>query len=102
MPGVRNADRVILFAMLLCLPTIMQTFNGGLAMESALERFALALMLSWAGGAIVERLFDNYSRQARQNELARRIQQVAAAHLAAAERERDLFKSPPPGDQLPG
>jgi hypothetical protein len=78
MPGVRHADRVILLAITLSIPAIRETFGGAMSPASLFVRFAAALMLCWAGGAIVERVVDTYSRQARQNEIAKQIARLAA------------------------
>lgn len=90
MPGVRNADRVLLGALLLSIPALTQAFSGGMTATSALVRFLIALMLCWGFGALIERLVDSYSRQARQNELARRMQQLAAARQSTAAVQQPL------------
>jgi len=61
-------------------------------------RFVAALLICWAGGAIVERVFDTYSRQARQNEIGRQI-----ARLAALRSGRDPGAAPvnPSANALP-
>ena len=79
MPGVRNADRVLIGAIILSLPSLAQAFSGGISAAAALIRFVLALAVCWGFGALIERLVDSYSRQARQSDLARRMQQLAAA-----------------------
>jgi uncharacterized membrane protein YraQ (UPF0718 family) len=78
MPGVRHADRVILMAITLSIPSIRETFDSAMTPAALLLRFVAALMICWAGGAIVERVFDTYSRQARQTEIARQIARMAA------------------------
>ena len=78
MPGVRHADRVILLALFLSAPAIRETFNSAMSLPSLCLRFVAALLICWAGGAVVERVFDTYSRQARQTEIARQISRLAA------------------------
>lgn len=97
MPGVRNADRVIIGAIVLTLPSIDQAFGGGISAAACLVRFVLALVLCWAFGAIIERLFDTYSRQARQSELARRLQQIAAARAALVTQANNAAERRPTG-----
>ena len=78
MPGVRHADRVILLAIVLSFPAIRSAFSGALSPAALCIRFVAALLLCWAGGAVIERVFDTYSRQARQTEIARQIARLAA------------------------
>jgi hypothetical protein len=78
MPGVRHADRVILLALVLSAPAIVQTFGGALSPAALFIRYVGALLICWAGGAVIERVFDTYSRQARQTEIARQIARLAA------------------------
>lgn len=88
LPGVRNADRVVIGALVLSLPSFEQAFTGGISVAAAFVRFALALLVCWGFGALIERLFDSYSRQARQSDLARRMQQLAAARHGVASDQR--------------
>ena len=76
MPGVRNVDRVILAAIILSIPSFRDAFGGDMSIAALFVRLALALVLCWAGVAIIERVYDNYSRQARQKELARQLQEI--------------------------
>lgn len=83
MRGVRRVELVVVGAIVLSTPSILQAFSGGIALTTALLRLAGALVLCWAVGAIVERTLDTYARQARQKELAERIARVKAARSAA-------------------
>lgn len=80
--GVRRVELVIVAAIVLSTPTLLQAFSGGITMTSTLLRLAGALAICWAVGAIVERTLDAYARQARQKELAERIEQVRASRAA--------------------
>ena len=82
--GVRRVELVVVGAMVLSTPTILQAFSGGITLTSALVRLAGALALCWAVGAIVERTLDSYARQARQKELAERIEQLRVAQPGRA------------------
>lgn len=83
MRGVRRVELVVVGAIVLSTPSILQAFSGGIALTTALLRLAGALALCWAVGAVVERTLDAYARQARQKELNERIEQLRAARSAA-------------------
>jgi hypothetical protein len=76
MRGVRRFELVVIAALVFSSPSLLQAFNGGVAVSTALLRFAAALLVCWAVGAIVERTLDNYARQARQKEISARIAQL--------------------------
>lgn len=78
MRGVRRVELVVVGALVLSAPSILQAFSGGIAPATALFRLAGALAVCWAVGAIVERTIDSYARQARQQELAERMEQLRA------------------------
>lgn len=101
-PGVRHVDRVLIGALLLSSPTILQAFQGAQSVASALVRFAGALALCWAGAAIIERLYAQYSRQARRAEVTARLAQFAAAREAAAARLVEESRSSPMNRPGPG
>lgn len=82
MRGVRRVELVVVGAVVLSVPSILQAFSGGITLTTALLRLAGALVVCWAVGAIVERTLDTYARQARQKELAERIEQLRAAHAS--------------------
>lgn len=84
MRGVRRFELVVIAALVLSSPSLMQAFNGGVAISTALVRFAAALLVCWAVGAIIERTLDNYARQARQKEIAARIAQLRAPSYGAS------------------
>ena len=76
--GVRRPELVVAAAIVLCLPSLPSVLDGGLSPASAFIRFAVAIALCWAGAAIIERVFDTYSRQARQAEIRRTIEEARA------------------------
>jgi predicted naringenin-chalcone synthase len=76
MRGVRRPELVVLAAIVVSLPSIDLLLNGSLGLAAALIRFTIAVAFCWAGGAILETLFDTYSRQARQRELEQRIRSL--------------------------
>jgi hypothetical protein len=79
MRGVRRFELVIIGALVLSGPSLVEALTGAVAPTTALVHVALALLLCWAVGAIVERTIDSYARQARQKELAERIDQLRSA-----------------------
>lgn len=103
MRGVRRVELVVVGAIVLSTPSILQAFSGGIALTTALLRLAGALALCWAVGAIVERTLDAYARQARQKELAERIEKLRAARIAAvsppSEAREGITLAPVPGDR---
>ncbi|MDA8288884.1 MAG: hypothetical protein M0014_10645 [Actinomycetota bacterium] len=82
MRGVRRFELVILAAIALSTPSILQALSGGISLTTALVRLALALAICWAVGAVVEGTLDNYARQARHKEIAERIERVKASRAA--------------------
>lgn len=79
-PGVRHTELVVLAAIGLMVPALPALFDGALSPAAALVRFAIALVLCWACGAVLEGLIDTYGRQARQRQLEERLRQLRAAH----------------------
>ena len=76
--GVRRPELVVAAAIVLCLPSLPSVLNGGLSPASAFLRFAIAIALCWAAAAVIERVLDTYSRQARQAEIRRAIEEARA------------------------
>ena len=76
--GVRRPELVVAAAIVLCLPSLPSVLNGGLSPAAAFLRFAVAIALCWAGAAIIERVLDTYSRQARQAEIRRAVEEARA------------------------
>ena len=104
MRGVRRVELVIVGAVVLSAPSIVQALSGGIAPTSALLRFAGALALCWVVGAIIEGTLDAYARQARQKELAEHIERLRAARVedAAALRRAREAATPPSLPASPG
>ena len=76
--GVRRPELVVAAAMVLCLPSLPAVLDGGLSPAGAFLRFAVAIALCWAAAAIIERVLDTYSRQARQAEIRRAVEEARA------------------------
>lgn len=76
--GVRRPELVLLAAIVLSLPMLPSILNGGISVASGCIRFAIAIALCWAAGAVIERVYDTYSRQARQAQIRRSIEEARA------------------------
>jgi hypothetical protein len=82
--GVRRPELVLLAALVLSLPMLPSILNGGISLASGFLRFAVAIALCWAAGAVIERVYDTYSRQARQAQIRKAIEQARARFDKAA------------------
>ncbi|HMD45969.1 MAG TPA: hypothetical protein VKG43_07410 [Acidimicrobiales bacterium] len=84
MPGVRRPELVALAAILVSLPSLPAALSGAISPAAALIRFGIALALCWAGGALVERVYDTYARQSRQREIERIVSLMKEARTRGA------------------
>lgn len=84
--GVRRPELVLLAALVLSLPMLPSILDGGISLASGCIRFAVAIALCWAAGAVIERVYDTYSRQARQAQIRKAIED-ARARIEHAGRE---------------
>jgi hypothetical protein len=87
-PGVRNVELVLVAALVLAAPSLIQAFGGGISLTTALLRLTAAIALCWAGGAIVERVLDTYSRESRRREIERHLTTLAEARARLAQQAR--------------
>ncbi len=92
--GVRRPELVLLAAIVLSLPMLPSILNGGISVASGCIRFAIAIALCWAAGAVIERVYDTYSRQARQTQIRRSIEEARAR---IDQQARDAASSNGPG-----
>lgn len=76
--SVRRPDLVIAAAIAVCLPMLPSFLSGAIGPASALVRLAIALFICWIAAAIVQRVLDTYSAQARQAEIRRAIEHARA------------------------
>jgi anti-sigma factor RsiW len=88
MPGVRNIELVILGALIVSAPSLIQAFSGGISLSTALLRLGIALALCWAAGAIVERVVDSYARESRRRMFKQEMARLAEARSALVEQHR--------------
>lgn len=89
---VHHWEIVIALAIAISYETFALALNGGISISAAIVRFVTAGVLTWAGVALIERLWDAYSRAARQRqfedylrqraELARETNQRAPGYAA--------------------
>jgi hypothetical protein len=90
MPGIRHIELVIVAAIALSSPSIVQALDGGIAPATAVMRVVLALLVCWACTAVIERITDSYSREARQREIERRVELLSQARADAVARARSM------------
>lgn len=91
--GVRRPELVLLGAIVLSLPMLPSVLDGGITVASGFLRFGIAIALCWAAGALIERVYDTYSRQARQAQIRKAIEE-ARARLEQPARETTSVKRP--------
>lgn len=87
--GVRRPELVLLAALVLSLPMLPSVMDGGISVASGFLRFAVALALCWAAGAVIERVYDTYSRQARQTQIHRAVEEARTRLDASANDSQD-------------
>ena len=83
--GVRRPELVLLAAIVVSLPMLPSILNGGISVASGCIRFAIAIALCWAAGAVIARVYDTYSRQARQAQIRKSIEEARARMEQARE-----------------
>ena len=83
--GVRRPELVLAAALVVSLPVLASVLSGGITVASGLLRFAVALALCWAAGSVIERVYDAYSRQARQNQIREAIEEARSRFGQPAE-----------------
>lgn len=76
--GVRRPELVLAAAIALSLPMLPSVLDGGISVASGFIRFAIAIALCWGAGAVIERVYDTYSRQARQAHIRKTIEEARA------------------------
>jgi len=86
--GVRRPELVVAAAIAVSLPMLPAFASGAISPASALVRFAIALALCWAVGAVIERVYDAYARQARDAAVRRQLED-ARRQLDDARRQQE-------------
>lgn len=86
--GVRRPELVLLAAIAVSLPMLPSILNGGISLASGFIRFAIAIALCWAAGALIERVYDTYSRQARQAQIRKAVEEARARLEQPAQAKR--------------
>ncbi len=71
--GVRRPGLVVAAAILVSLPMIPSFLDGGISVAAVTLRFGIAVALCWAGGAVIERVYDGYARKAREAEIEKAL-----------------------------
>jgi membrane protein implicated in regulation of membrane protease activity len=76
---VRSPSLVVGGAVVLCLPMLPGILSGALTTVPALERFLLALIVSWIAATLLSRVVTRYSNEARQAEIVKQLTEARGA-----------------------
>jgi hypothetical protein len=76
-PGVRNWEIVLVLALAISYHSIAGALDGGVDPAVALVRLVMAGVVSWAGVAVLERMWVSYSNVARQRQLTQYLERQA-------------------------
>lgn len=95
---VERPGLVVAIAILLSLPMAPGILDGAIAPTAALVRFLIALLLCWAGGALVGNVLRRYTEESRRAEVIRMVEE---ARRQAAEQARQRADQAPPGPGMP-
>jgi len=108
--SVRRPGLVVAVAILLSLPMAPGILDGAISGTTALLRFLVALLLCWAGAALVGSVVRRYNEQARRAEVIRMLE--SARQKAAEQRHPPATgaspaapagtPAPPPGTPAAG
>ena len=71
---VRHPELVLAAATALSLPMVPSILDGAISPAAALVRYLAAILLCWAGGAVVAAVVRRYAVASRRTELERAIQ----------------------------
>lgn len=82
---VEHPGLVLATAILLSLPMAPDILDGAITPTAALVRFLIALLLCWAGGALVGSVLRRYGEESRRAEVARMIEQARQRALEQAQ-----------------
>ncbi|MCU4185039.1 hypothetical protein K6U06_11760 [Acidiferrimicrobium sp. IK] len=82
---MKRPDLVVAGAVVLCLPMLPALLAGSMPTITALERFLIALIVSWVAGIIISAVYGRYSREARRAELLAQIRRVQGIDTPGAE-----------------
>jgi hypothetical protein len=74
--GVRRPELVLAAAIAVSLPMLPSFVSGAISLPALLVRFAIALALCWALGAVIERVYDSYARQARNAAIKEQLEEA--------------------------
>ncbi len=78
--GVRRPELVLAAAIAVSLPMLPSFVSGAISPPAILLRFAIALALCWALGAVIERVYDSYARQARNTAIRKQLEEARRRH----------------------
>ncbi len=78
--GVRRPELVLAAAIALSLPMLASFVSGAINAVALLVRFAIALGLCWVLGAVIERVYTSYARQARNAAIRKQLEEARRRH----------------------
>jgi hypothetical protein len=85
---VKRPSLVLAGAVVLCLPMVPAFLAGTIAPFAALERFLLALIVSWIAASVISSVTTRYSNQARQAEIVRQLTEARRASSEPVQPDR--------------
>ena len=83
-PGVRNWEIVLVLALAISYHSLAGALDGGVNASTALIRLVMAGVVSWAGVAVLERMWVSYSNVARQRQLTQYLERQTEQHAPPA------------------
>ena len=92
LPGVRNWELVIVVAFVVSFRSIEEALGGSVTAATAIVRFVLGGLVSWAAIALLERIWTSYSNAARQRQMAEYMRQ--RSERARAQMQQSSFPHP--------
>lgn len=96
--SVRRPGLVVAVAILMSLPMAPGILDGAISGTTALVRFLVALLLCWAGAALIGSVLRRYNEQARRAELTAMLE---SARHQAAQANRPPADGHPPAPPAP-
>lgn len=98
---VQRPGLVVAIAILLSLPMAPGILDGAISPTTALLRFLLALLICWAGGALIGNVLRRYNEESRRAEVLRIMEQARRRAMEQAQERADATRPPGAPPTLP-
>jgi hypothetical protein len=100
---VSRPELVLAAAVAVCLPMVPGILNGAISPMAALIRLLVALLICWAGGAVLTTMLTRYSEQARRAQILRMIERAReqVSSDASTPGQSQQLPQPQTAQQLP-